>query len=380
MPHHIGGSGYDPHELSVVGVFLALLFPVWFAISLFYNLKAYRYASAHPEVSSKYSLSRLKARCTVLSILLLIYLGLGLWRLLPCTLSGQLDQETPTTVTAAYSEPRMVNGVLTDYALDIGPLEVDEATPLLEVLDQIVLRRDFHNLIPKDLPLDTRLNGGRQARLTLEYPNGTRTLTFYGTHQLTITGNGPMKRYRFYEPEYVEELFTRLHTWNSRSLSEEELTQARSYFGLLTLAREPNPVCHFFTSYYQDVRQLDLAAFVQNQSSSPVSQEALEELRSLGQEPQPGQGWVQISDRSVSSLLQRFAGIWLEDLDSSPGTAIWSEANSCFYALPQDAALRGFPVVSGTVNQTTAVLYGETEVLTLERQGPHWYIRSFLPQ
>ena len=202
MPYLPSATG----DLADVGVLLVLLFPVWFGISLFYNLKTYRFAFRHPELPSAVSLSRLKARCITFGVLLALCLGLGLWWLLPRSMDYVLDLE-PQQVTATYREPVVVDGAPKDQTLTLGPLEGEDAAPLLAALDHVALRPDFRDLLPMETEVDTRLTGGRVATVILTDNEGrSRSLTFYGTHLLTVEGDGPLRRYGFYDPLQGEEV------------------------------------------------------------------------------------------------------------------------------------------------------------------------------
>jgi hypothetical protein len=88
---------------------------------------------------------------------------------------------------------------------------------------------------------------------------------------------------------------------------------------------------------------------------------------------------------SVSGILSKYAGITVEDLNSW-GSALYMEKYDSFYNCTSDYGPGRFKAVGGAVDGVTVRFWSESdpeglrEVLTLERVGERYYIRSFLQE
>lgn len=147
----------------------------------------------------------------------------------------------------------------------------------------------------------------------------------------------------------------------------------------------------FFTSAYDDVRDLNLKEFLKyfNESAErDISEEEFTQLKAIwtnlasvetvSEMPVP---ITRYPAAAVEAVLREFAGIGLEDLmdmqEPFSGYAYLKDTDA-FYTTTSDYAPGYFICTSGEVVGDTATLYGEygARILTLRRVDDHWYIQS----
>ena len=162
---------------------------------------------------------------------------------------------------------------------------------------------------------------------------------------------------------------------------QQELLAANGHFG----------VNGFFTSTYDDVRNLNLKAFLKyfrDGAENDIREDEFallkkvwpqyEEVETVSDMPVP---ITRYPAACVETVLQEFAGIGLQDLkdvrEPFSGYAYLEETDA-FYTTTSDYAPGFFICASGTVLGDTATLLEEdgARVLTLRHAGDHWYIQS----
>ena len=162
---------------------------------------------------------------------------------------------------------------------------------------------------------------------------------------------------------------------------QQELLGADGHFG----------VNGFFTSTYDDVRDLNLREFLKyfregaehniREDEFTLLKEVwpqYEEVETVSDMPIP---ITRYPSSSVETVLQEFAGIGLQDLkdmrEPFSGYAYLEETDA-FYTTTSDYAPGFFVCASGTVLGDTVTLAeeGGARVLTLRHEGAHWYIQS----
>lgn len=159
-------------------------------------------------------------------------------------------------------------------------------------------------------------------------------------------------------------------------------------------------VSGFFTSYYDDVRELDFAEFLwYYPSDGSLGEEDLEEFAALAE--LPGFHWKKeyfaesgltpsrlpvpthrILRSSVDETLKKYAGITTADLKNTDNTLYLPEYDA-YYNFTSDFGPGSFACEGGRVEEDAAVLWSEEREglrreLTLKKEGESWYIQSFL--
>lgn len=188
-----------------------------------------------------------------------------------------------------------------------------------------------------------------------------------------------------------------------RPLTEEELARAAE---ALASAREEGgtptstEVSCFFTSLYDSPEELDLAEFLRyfpaGETLGPEDAAEFAALAAL-----PGFPWAgrfdgetprspeelpvpvhRVPEEAMDAALEKWAGISLADISDRTGT-LYLEEYRAFYTFTSDFGPGSFPCAGGEVEGDTARLWSEAAgdsgryLLTLGREGAHWYIRSY---
>lgn len=179
------------------------------------------------------------------------------------------------------------------------------------------------------------------------------------------------------------------------SLTQAQLDEINDYFDCerqeLDGAHGHFGVNGFFTSSYDDVRDLNLKEFLKyfcEEVERGVSEAEFAQLKEIwtnlasvatvSEMPVP---ITRYPAAAVEAVLREFAGIGLEDLrdmqEPFSGYAYLADTDA-FYTTTSDYAPGYFICTSGQVTGDTATLYGEygARVLTLRRVDDHWYIQS----
>lgn len=181
---------------------------------------------------------------------------------------------------------------------------------------------------------------------------------------------------------------------NPRKLTAEEIVQVRDAFASTVYDAERDEysataVAAFFTSYYDDVTELDLAEFLRY---FPASGEATEEeFQLLHQKYGAGFDWAEhptlqnmpvpvhryaITD--IDKVLRRYANLPFQELQFKD-TVYHLEETDCYYNFTSDFGPGAFVCVDGFVYDGGAVLYSEGAALFLTETLGHYSIRAHLP-
>lgn len=165
-------------------------------------------------------------------------------------------------------------------------------------------------------------------------------------------------------------------------LTDEELAGLNTRLGLsdpLSDEAGLNPLCLFFTSLYQEPTQLELGAFLRyfpsDGSGGEAEFEALRRyedwpfrrLQSLADMPVP---LSRIDAASVENVLEKYAGIGLDELKNKSEGVYYLEEYKAFYVYTSDFGLESFVCSYGERQGDILRLYkehwdGSTRILTV---------------
>lgn len=191
----------------------------------------------------------------------------------------------------------------------------------------------------------------------------------------------------------------------TRPLTQEEIDRVNEAFSPLVEqdgVTSATPVSGFFTSYYDDVKDLDFTEFLRYFPGDGLVEEAdqteFDALSVLPDFPFAQETadlkWTSPSDlpvpihrilrTSVDETLERYAGITTADLTSTDGTLYLPEYDA-WYTFTSDFGPGTFVCAGGQVDEAagSALLWakpwedGSRTELTLEQDGEDWHIRSF---
>lgn len=191
----------------------------------------------------------------------------------------------------------------------------------------------------------------------------------------------------------------------TRPLTQGEIEQVNEAFSAMVeqdRVAYATPVSGFFTSYYDDVKNLDFMEFLRYfPGDGLVEEDDQAEFAALAALPDfpfaeeaANLGWTSPSDlpvpihrilrSSVDETLERYAGITSADLTNTDDTLYLPEYDS-WYTFTSDFGPGFFICAGGEVNEATdSVLLwanpwedGSRTELTLEQDGEAWHIRSF---
>ncbi len=174
-------------------------------------------------------------------------------------------------------------------------------------------------------------------------------------------------------------------------LTAEEIAQVNAAFAPFVYddAGAPvaiNPASCFFTSYYETVDELNFEEFLRYfpDHEFGVSDQEFEALKAAGAEecdydskqemPTP---ILRYPRATVDALLQKYAGITTADLDTSQ--VDYLEDYDAFYNYTSDLGPGSFHCLAGALDGDTVQLVSPHSILTLEKSGDTYLIRSLLP-
>ena len=190
-----------------------------------------------------------------------------------------------------------------------------------------------------------------------------------------------------------------------RPLTEEEVAEVNAAF-LSHMERDgvtyATPVSGFFTSFYNDVTQLDFFDFLYyfpgDGTLGEADQAEFDALAALPDFPYRDEvdtlGWASPEDlpvpihriprASVDAALERYAGITSADLADTSGV-LWLEEYDAWYTFSSDFGPGTFVCTGGLVDEEAgaALLWtdrrgdGTRSELLLGRDGEDWHIRAF---
>lgn len=220
-------------------------------------------------------------------------------------------------------------------------------------------------------------------------------------NKVTMIYTLPGSSQRYAATLYKEETWTFYSNYlllekpqDARELTAEEVEQVNTAFESILFGEaeeepEINPVSAFFTSSYEDVRDLDLREFLRY---FPISAEATEEEfqglherygenfdfaehETLSDMPVPVHRY-KVSD--VEAVLRRYAGIGHDDLTGKYTEYYLPETDS-YYNFTSDFGPGTFNCTGGWVYDGGATLYSDSAVLILTERDGTYYIQSHLP-
>ena len=190
-----------------------------------------------------------------------------------------------------------------------------------------------------------------------------------------------------------------------RPLTGEEVAEVNAAF-LSHTERDgvtyATPVSGFFTSYYDDVTQLDFFGFLYyfpgDGTLGEADQAEFDALAALPDFPYQDEadtlGWDSPEDlpvpihriprSSVDAALERYAGITSADLADTSGVP-WLEEYDAWYTFSSDFGPGTFPCAGGQVDEEAGIALlwtdrggdGTRTELVLGRDGEDWHIRAF---
>jgi len=191
----------------------------------------------------------------------------------------------------------------------------------------------------------------------------------------------------------LEEHHSSTETASVTVLTEEEIALVNEVFAPLIYDKQGNvigvnPWSCFFTSYYDDVRQLDFGAFLRYfpGDSSEAGDAEFEVLKSVDVWP-----FKQVETREkmpvpihkypsrlINLVLDEYAGITLDDLDTSK--VAYLPEYDAYYNYTSDFGPGMFVCTRGEVEGNVVRLYAEysksTVLLTLRKEGDQYRIVS----
>lgn len=187
----------------------------------------------------------------------------------------------------------------------------------------------------------------------------------------------------------------------SENLTPEQINEVNTKFEQLLPANEGdtasveslegdfilNPICHFFSSYYEKVTELDMGQFVyyipRETYLTTNDKEEIDALKQSGawlpfeeieNSPVP---FGRIPYATVNKHLKTYANISLEDM-TNMGDAIYLDEYESFYSYASDFGPGFFNCTGGMIEGDIVTLYSDNATLTLKQDGDNYYIMSHI--
>lgn len=187
--------------------------------------------------------------------------------------------------------------------------------------------------------------------------------------------------------------------WNEIYLSSDQISESQiediNFLFQPTYNYEQsyvvNPLNGFFASYYDDIKDIDLGAFLRYSPLGIVPEE-LPEIKTLSEHPNwPFDGEDNLSNLPVPihkfkrDLVQNFfsayTGINLDELsETNFHLLIYLDSTDAYYNYTSDFGPASFRCASIFVEGNTIRLYGQRKVdpvLTIVKENNHYYIQSY---
>ncbi len=181
-----------------------------------------------------------------------------------------------------------------------------------------------------------------------------------------------------------------------RVLTQSEIDDFVQAFTVSLPSKKPNeevinPVCHMFSSYYEQVEDINLFDFVyymprhilSSQSEADVAQfEALKKVdgfiyRNVEKLEDTITPLGSIGRDQVNDVLLKFAAISLDQLAGKGSEGVlYLDQYQSFYSYASDFGVGIFRPIKGEINGAILKLYSEQAILTLEKRGDYYYIVS----
>ena len=181
---------------------------------------------------------------------------------------------------------------------------------------------------------------------------------------------------------------------NPQVLTAEEVTRVREAFTSTVYDAEKDEyfttaVSAFFTSYYDDVSELDLAEFLRYfPTSGEASEEEFQLLRqkygadfdwaeheSLQDMPVPVHRYT---SEDIDAVTRHYANIPFQEFQNKE-SVYYLEETSCYYNFTSDFSPGMFTCTKGFVYDGGAILYSHNSALFLTEVAGHYSIKAHLP-
>ena len=172
-------------------------------------------------------------------------------------------------------------------------------------------------------------------------------------------------------------------------LTKAQLDELNAQFNPLTGDENQNPVCRFFTSYYDSPVYMDFDAFLCYLPDDGTVTDEMEFAALKGDSKWPFGTGAALSDmpvpihrhkaQSINAVLAKYAGITLDDLAGGAGSeTMYLSQYACYYNFTSDFAPSLFTAASGESSGGSVKVYSANgDVLTLTRHGDGYLIQSF---
>lgn len=185
--------------------------------------------------------------------------------------------------------------------------------------------------------------------------------------------------------------------WNQEIIDKKEIGEVNKAFEQIIPSDDPahehmiNPICHFFSSYYEKPQDINLMQFIKYLSNgeelnndNPDDRKQFEELKKLSDFPfkdvqslkDMSVPIVRKSVASVNEVLSKYAGITVDDLKDTRDVLYLGNPYMSFYTYTSDAGAGFFNCNGGEIDGNTIRLSGDDAILTLEKKNDQYLIIS----
>ena len=182
-----------------------------------------------------------------------------------------------------------------------------------------------------------------------------------------------------------------------RQLTQSEIDEVNKAFVQLIPSDDPayeyqiNPICHFFTCYYNKPEEIDLDQLIwyfgsgeELSQNDPEDRKQFEALKNLSIFPFQhietlNDMFVPIQRKSLASvngLLMKYTGITVAELKNSSNVLYLDKPYDAFYTYASDMGAGFFNCTGGETNGKTIRLFSENAILTLVNKGGQTLIVS----
>lgn len=281
--------------------------------------------------------------------------------------------------------------------------------PMVMVEDTLYMDTGYENNVNArcgmmDGEITSQVHGSQKPTINGQSNFGTGYSYQYGSREGTIDVymNGKWRIFATEEVrqeiQFPEQKAEDNHTGSNdnhtgRTLTQEEIDSINDAFAPILYDKQGNPMATniwscFFTSHYEDIRDMDFGAFLMYYPAdgSVVSEEEFAVLKDC--EDFPFQGVAALSDmpvpvhkysaRIINLILKEYAGITLEDLDTS--TVNYLSEYDAFYNYTSDYAPGMFLCTRGEIDGDIVRLYEDsdngTDRLILKKEGDRYLVAA----
>jgi beta-lactamase regulating signal transducer with metallopeptidase domain len=327
------------------------------------------------------------AAVTVLLAVLICSLAAG------CAFSGAKTQTTPAPTPTAASDPaKELLGSISFAQQNDGSMEIKYTVPegvsAIEVAGRFVTSdaggMSYHEAAP--------VKTGAENSVKI---SGFSTFTdlMFQVARSDGTGSTSIDILAAYRAQYVSAdggiTITGLDGAGTVRLTKAQLDELNAQFDPLKGGDNLNPVCRFFTSYYDSPANMDFDAFLRYLPDDGTVTDEAEFAALKADSKWPFGTGATLSDmpvpihrhkaQSINAVLAKYAGITLDDLTGGAGSeTLYLSQYACYYNFTSDFAPSLFTAASGEASGGSVKVYSAAgDVLTLTRQGNGYFIVSF---